>query len=727
MRGFVRCFPERMRMTTIRDGKHFRACNLCEAICGLEITLEDGKIKDLRGDPLDPLSRGHVCPKGSALIDLHADPDRLKAPLRRSGNAWETLEWDEALDLVAARLRAVAAEHGDDSVAVYLGNPTVHNSGTLLSQGGFLRALRTHNRFSATSVDQLPHHRAALEMFGHPLLLPIPDVDRTDYLLILGANPLASNGSIMTAPGIGSRLRAIAQRGGRVVTIDPRRTETAAASDEHHFIRPGTDALFLLALLNVVFATDAVKLGRTSAFIDGCEELRAVALAFTPERVADRTGLAAQTIRRIAHDFASAERAVAYGRMGLSTQAFGGLCQWLVIALNTVTGHLDVPGGMMWPRPAFDLLAGAERGAVHAGRRRSRVRGLPEFNGEFPVATLADEILEPGAGQIRALVTIAGNPVLSTPNGTRLDAALEKLDFMVSIDPYRNETTRRADVILPPATGLETEHYDAIFHHFAVRNTARYNEPIFPIGPEQRFDWQIFEGLRERLTGKAGTNPRERIDAGLRHGPHATSLTELREHPHGIDYGPLQSCLPERLLTADGRVKLAPATFVADVARLEATFAAAVPEMVLIGRRQLRSNNSWMHNAPRLMRGPDRCTLQLHPSDAQRVGIATGDRAEVRSRVGAVTVSAEVSDTLMPGVCSLPHGFGHGLAGVRLTNATQRPGVSANDLTDETLLDELTGNAVLNGVPVQISRVSAFARDAERETVAREVSVQAAR
>jgi len=689
-------------MTVIRDGTHFRACNLCEAICGLEITVAGGAITDLRGDALDPLSHGHICPKGNALIDLHADPDRLKTPVRRAGDRWEPIGWDEAFDLVAERLKAVVAAHGDDAVAIYLGNPNVHNSGTTLSAGGFLRALKTRNRFSATSVDQLPHHRAAVEMFGHPLMLPIPDVDRTGYFLVMGANPLASNGSIMTAPGMRSRIKAVQARAGRVIVVDPRRTETADVADEHHFIRPGTDALFLLALVDAVFESGAADLGRLAAFTDGVDELRDAARAFPARRVARRTGIAEDTIQRIAREFAAAERAVAYGRVGLSMQSFGGLCQWLINALNAITGNLDEPGGMMWPRPAFDLLQHAERGTTYAGRWHSRVRALAEFDGEFPVATMADEMLTPGPGQVRALVTVAGNPVLSTPNGTKVDAALSGLDFMVSVDPYVNETTRHADVILPPATGLETEHYDVIFHHFAVRNTARYSEPLFEIAPEQRFDWQIFEGLRLRMTGKSGKSPRERLDAGLREGVYHTSLDELRTNPHGVDYGPMQPCLPDRLFTEDGRVKLAPPAFVADLARLESDFAAPVAELVVIGRRQLRSNNSWMHNAPRLMRGPDRCTLMINPLDAHARGIVNGDSVEIRSAVGAVTVPAEVTDALMPGVVSLPHGFGHARAGVGQTLAAKKPGASLNDLTDPDRLDDLTGNAVLSGVPVAV-------------------------
>ena len=694
------------------DGIYYRACNLCEAICGLQLTVKDGAVTDVRGDVHDPLSKGHICPKGAVIADIHTDPDRLKRPLRRDGDTWTELDWDTALDEVAARLREVQAKHGPDSVAVYQGNPSVHNSGTLLSAGGFVRSLGSRSRYSATSMDQLPHHFAAAEMFGHPLLLPIPDIDRTDYFLMLGANPLASNGSIMTAPGMRGRLKAVRERGGKVVLLDPRRTESAESANEHHFIRPGSDALFLLALLNVIFAEGLDKPGRVAEFTDGLEQLRNAAEPYPPEKVEQATGVDAETIRRLAREFAAAPRAVAYGRIGLSLQAFGGLCQWLLNALNLVTGNLDREGGAMWPRPAFDLLARAKKGQMYHRRWRSRVRGLPEFDGELPVAALAEEFATPGEGQLRAFVTIAGNPVLSTPNGEKLDQALSGAEFMVSIDPYLNATTRRADYLLPPAVGLETRHYDVIFHHFAVRNTARISDPVFPITDDQRYDFQIFEGLRQRLSGETGSTPDERLELGLKHGPRQTSLAELRAAPHGIDYGPLESCLPERLLTADNRINAAPTPMLTDLPRLEASLSVHIPELVLIGRRQLRSNNSWMHNVPRLMRGPDRCTLMLSAVDAARLGIADGQGVEVRSRVGAVTVMAEVTDTLMPGVVSLPHGFGHGKAGVRLGVAQAHAGASLNDLTDPEFLDELTGNTAASGVPVTLRAVRAVGESA---------------
>ncbi|THF71698.1 molybdopterin oxidoreductase family protein [Deinococcus sp. Arct2-2] len=699
--------PTPVSPTTLpADGIYHRACNLCEAICGLTLTVQGGRVTDVRGDPLDPLSKGHICPKGVALPDLHADPDRLKRPLRRDGDTWTEMDWDEALDFVAERLKAIREQYGADAVAAFQGNPSVHNSGTLLSAGGFLKALDTRNRFTATSIDQLPHHFAATEMFGHPLLMPVPDVDRTDFFLMLGANPAASNGSIMTAPGIRERLKGIRERGGQVILIDPRRTETAAHATDYHPIRPGSDAFFMFALLHVILEEKLERLGHLAEWSDGLEMLRAAAQPFSPERVAGRTGIAAETTRTLARALAAAQRGAVYGRIGLSIQEFGGLCQWLVNVLNAVTGHLDSEGGMMFTRPAFDLLMRAKRGETHHGRYGSRVRGLPEFDHELPNVVMAEEMTTPGEGQVRALVTVAGNPVLSTPDGAALDAALSGLEFMVSIDPYLNETTRHAHVILPPAFGLEVAHYDVIFHHLAVQNTARYSEPVFPIGPDQRFDYQIFGGLTERLTGKAGSLPEARLDLGLRHGPYKTSLDALKAAPHGVDYGPLQPCFPERLLTATGRVNLAPAPMLADVPRLEAVLDAPVPELVLIGRRQLRSNNSWMHNTPRLMRGPNRCTLLLSRADAAARGLVDGQQVEVRSRVGSVTVPLELSDDLMPGVACLPHGFGHSRPGIRQGVAAAHAGASLNDLTDRSRIDSLTGNAAVNGTPIEVFAVA---------------------
>ncbi len=711
---------------------HLRACNLCEALCGVRIEVEGGRITSIRGDEEDPFSRGHLCPKAVALKDLHEDGERLRQPMRRTARGWEPVGWEEALEEAARRLHETQRAHGRDAVATYVGNPTVHNMGALLYLPGLLRTVRTRNKYSATSVDQLPHMLAAHLMFGHQLLVPVPDIDRTGYLLMLGANPLASNGSMMTAPDVRARLRAVQQRGGRVVVVDPRRTETAGIADEHHFIRPGTDALFLFAVLHELM--ERPRLGRLERFTEGVEAVRALALEFPPERAAGPTGIAAESIRRIAREFAEAPTAVCYGRVGASTQAFGGLCQWLINVINAVSGNLDREGGAMFTLPAFDLVHGLRALATSRGgfgRWRSRVRGLPEFSGELPVAALSEEILTEGEGQVRALLTLAGNPVLSTPNGGRLDQALASLDFMVSIDPYLNETTRHAHLILPPPSPLERGHYDLVFHVFAVRNTARYAPALFEPPEGVRDDWRILLELQHRLERQRHgqsvrgevkyralkrLGPEGILDIGLRTGPYglrargvrgSLSLSALRRAPHGVDLGPLKPVLPERLHTKDQRVHLAPEAFVEDVKRLREAFAeGAEPvgagELLLIGRRHLRDNNSWMHNVPMLMKGPPRCTLMMHPEDARELGLSEGDEAVVTSRVGQVSVPVQVTDEVMRGVVSLPHGYGHGRGGVRQSVATAHAGVSLNDLTDEQRVDALCGNAAFSGVPVRV-------------------------
>jgi anaerobic selenocysteine-containing dehydrogenase len=704
-------------------------------MCGLAITLDGDRILSIRGDADDVFSRGHICPKAVALQDLHEDPDRLRRPLRRRGSDWEEIGWDAALDLAAERLLEVQRVHGRHAVAVYQGNPTVHNYGAILYGQMLVRALRTRSRFSATSVDQLPHMLASLLMFGHQLLLPVPDVDRTSFLLALGANPLVSNGSMMTAAGIERRLRELRARGGRLVVVDPRRTETAAMADQHLAIRPGTDALLLLALLQVVFAESLARPDRLAPMLSGLDEVTAAVREFPPERVAAATGIAADEIRALARAFAQAPSAVAYGRVGVSTQEMGGLCQWLLYVLNAVTGNLDRAGGAMFTRPAVDLVALGDRLGQrgHFAKGHSRVRGLPEFGGEWPAAVLAEEMETPGPGQIRAFVSLAGNPVLSTPNGARLERALAGLDFMVSVDPYLNETSRHAHLVLPPVSPLERDHYDLVFHVLAVRNTARYSPALFAPSADARDDWQILHGLAQRIgAGRGGQGlgsslmtraagrlgPRGLLALLLRTGPHGRglrpwgrglTLKALEAEPHGVDLGPLTPVLPEALRTADRRIALAPPALMADLARARARLAAAEREsgLSLIGRRDLRSNNSWMHNSARLTKGREVCTLLMHPGDASARGLADGDRVDVRSRAGTVAARLSVTEAMRPGVVSLPHGWGHHRPGTRLAVAAQRPGVSLNDLTDEAEVDALCGTAVLSGVPVDVQRSSA--------------------
>ncbi len=691
---------------------HFRTCNLCEAMCGLELTVEDNRVTSIRGDKDDPFSRGHICPKALALKDIQEDPDRLRVPLRRTKSGWEPLAWDDALDLAAAKILQIQKSHGRDAMAAYLGNPNVHNYGSLLYGPPLLRALRTKNRYSATSVDQLPHHVVARLLFGHQLLLPIPDIDRTDYLLMFGANPVVSNGSLMSAPDVKRRLQAISARGGTVVVVDPRRTKTAELADQHLAIVPGTDVFALLAIAHTIFSEGLVNLGRLAHVIDGVAAIAKLARQFPPERVAETVGLKANTLREVARAFASAKSAVCYGRMGVSVQRHGTLCQWLTVVLTTLTGNLDRAGGAMFTTPAVDVLAQTSRGGV--GRYHSRVRGLPEFGGELPVATLAEEILTPGEGQVRGLLTVAGNPVLSTPNGQQLDRALQSLAWMVSIDMYRNETTRHADLILPPTPPLERDHYDLVFHVLAIRNTAKFSPATLPQTEGSLHEWEILSGLHRRLvahaparrrleagvTGRLG--PRRLLDLGLRVGPAGMGLQKLRRHPHGIDLGPLIPQLPARLFTRSGRIDLAPEKFLAAANNLECETA---PSLLLIGRRHLRSNNSWLHNSSRLVKGKPRCTVQLHPTDAAHAGVTDGALTRVRSRVGEVVLPCEVSTEIRPGVVSIPHGWGHTPAGIALRVAQMHAGVSVNDLTDDQQIDPVSGNAVLNGVEVTVSAV----------------------
>lgn len=719
---------------------HHRNCHLCEAMCGIVIETEGDEVVAVRGDEADPFSRGHVCPKAPALAEIHADPDRLKAPLQRVGDDFVEVGWDTALDAIAERLAAIQKAHGRSAVATYLGNPSVHHHGTTLLAPVFLHALGTRSRYSATSVDQLPHQLAAWAMLGHQLLLPVPDIDRARYFLMIGANPLASNGSLMTAPDMKGRIRALQARGGRLVVVDPRRTETAKIADEHVFIRPGTDALFLLALAQVIFQAHGPRLRALAPVVKNVEGLAAAVQAFTPERVTAATGVPAATIRRIAGELHASDPAVVYGRLGASTQAFGGLCQWLVIALNVITGNFDRAGGAMFPRPAVDVLgaarlAGIGRGSL--GRWKSRVRGFPEANGELPVATLAEDILASGEGRddrIRALVTVAGNPVLSTPNGRQLERALGELDFMVSVDCYLNETTRHADFILPPISPLCRSQYDVALSMLSVRNQAKWSPPVFAPPEGGRDDWQILLGLAERLERRRPFKALRRlslaawrrlgpdgvVDLLLQIGPYGRvrkgfvrgglSLSHLQKHPHGVDLGQLEPALPGRLPKDRRYIDLAPAIYVEDLERVRALLERPAPnedELLLIGRRHLRSNNSWMHNAPRLAAGKPRCTLLVHPDDAARLGLVGGGSARVTSRAGEVVAPVEVSDEMMPGVVSLPHGFGHGGDEVRLAVASRpgHAGVSANDLTDEREIDALCGTAVLNGVPVRVSAV----------------------
>jgi anaerobic selenocysteine-containing dehydrogenase len=736
---------------------HYHACPLCEATCGLEIRTRGREVVAIRGDAEDVFSRGFICPKGYAVKELDADPDRLRTPLIKRNGRFEAASWEDAFAEIERRLMPIIAAHGRDAVAVYLGNPGAHNMQLSLFDPVFLRALGSKNIYSASTVDQMPKQVAVGLMFGTVLSTPIPDLDRTDYLLVLGADPFVSNGSLMTAPDAPGRLRAILRRGGRIVVIDPRRSRTASEASEHHHVRPGSDAYFLFAIVQTLFAERLVRLGALAEHAAGVETIEALARELTPEAVAARCGIAADVIRRIARELATAERAAVYARIGTCTQEFGTITSWLVDVINVLTGHLDRPGGAMFTRPATG--APHTRGAsgrgkgVRFGRRHSRVRQAPEVYGELPAACLAEEIETPGDGQVRALITIAGNPVLSTPNGRRLDAALDTLELMLSLDIFVNETSRHADVILPGLSPLEQSHYDVLLRLLAIRNVATYSAPVFdaPLGqwPEWRTllrltgivtgqgaaadvdaldDFVILQRVEQEIAAPASPihgrdageilaalaprrGPERHLDLMLRTGPYGDgfgarpdglTLAQLEAQPHGIDFGALSSRIPEVLRTPSGKIELAPAPLVADVDRLRAGLTTGADGMVLIGRRDLRSNNSWMHNAPVLVKGKVRCTMLVHPNDATRLGLADGALARVTSRTGAVAVPVEITDAIMPGVVSIPHGWGHDLPGIQLGVASEHAGINCNRLVDELMLDPLSGNAVLNGVPVTV-------------------------
>ena len=693
---------------------HFRTCNLCEAMCGLEIKYNKTDIISIKGDPEDVLSKGHICPKAVALQDLYHDNDRLKTPIKRTDKGWQEISWNQAFDEVTEKLKSIQLKYSNDAVGVYRGNPNVHNLGLMLYSSPFIKSLKTQQKYSATSVDQLPHHIASLLMFGHQMMIPIPDIDNTDFMLIMGGNPAASNGSMMTAPNFSNRIKAIIKRSGKVINIDPRFTETSKICSQHHSIKPGKDVLLLLSLIHIIFDENLDKKAHLASHINGWDEIKQLSYDFPPEKTASLIGIEESDIKQLARDFANAKSAVCYGRMGLSTQEFGGLCQWLVNVLNTISGNLDKKGGAMFTLPAIDLVGMAK----HTGktgtfnRKQSRVHKLPEFTGEFPVATLADEILTEGDGQIKAMITIAGNPVLSTPNGKLLEKAFDQLEYMVAIDIYLNESSKYANIILPSTTGLETAHYDLAFHQLAVRNTAKYNSPLFDKKENQRHDWEILNTLTENLTGKKNpVTPEMMLDHMLQFSPYKDkniSVKTLKENPHGIDFGPLRSSLPERLFTQSQKVELAPQLFLHDLDRLKKQITTWQNEakseypFVLIGRRHLRNNNSWMHNSNLLMTGRERCTLLIHPKDAQELQLNEHQEVTISSNISSVQIPIEITSQMRQGVVSIPHGFGHDRDGICLKLAQEKPGVSINDLTDNHKIDILTGNADFSGTKVKI-------------------------
>lgn len=684
-------------MTTV----HTRTCHICEANCGLLIELDGDQVVSIKGDPDDVLSHGAICPKATAIADLQSDPDRLRRPMRRNGNGWEAVSWEEAFHDIATRYAAIKAAGHEG--ALYIGNPTAHYYAVGMAFPGLKKALATPNVFSASTVDQIPHQLVQMWVYGHNALWPIPDIDRTQLMVIIGANPFASNGSTWTVPGVRQRVKALQARGGRLVVVDPRRTETAEAADTHLFIRPGSDPAFLIALLLALDEAGLVRPGRLLPMLDGFDLALAALRRFSIPALSAFCGVPEVDIRALASDLGSGVPAAVYGRMGVSTAEFGTLNHWLIQLLNIATGNLDRVGGMMFSTPAIDLVAGS--GSGNRGRYRSRVAGHQELLGEFPVVALPEEITTPGEGQVKALVVVAGNPVLSCPDGRAMDEALATLDLMVSVDMYVTETSRHAHYILPPCGPLSKDHYPLALGPIAVRNFAKYSPALRPVPEGEKTDWEIVTDLSRALAmarGLAPANPvppQVMLDGMLKR--RGLSLEQLQANPHGLDLGPLEEGrLPARL--KDGQIHCAPAECLADLDRFAARLSEPVPGLLLIGRRHIRSNNSWLHNSPRLLKGPERCTLMIHPEDATARGITDGALVRVESAAGMVEVAAEVTDAVMQGTVSLPHGFGHGRDGVRLSVARSRPGVSLNDLTRRDRYDPLSGNAALNGTPVEV-------------------------
>ncbi|WP_341912543.1 molybdopterin-dependent oxidoreductase [Polaromonas sp. YR568] len=731
---------------------HHRICPLCEACCGLELKVRDGQVISIRGHESDVFSAGYICPKGVALKDLHEDPDRLRTPLIKRDGEFVPASWDEAFAEIERRLPPILAQHGRQAGAISVGNPSAHKIGLLLYFSRLAKALGSRNVFSASTLDQMPKQLSSGLMFGHWLSIAVPDLPRCDFLLVLGANPLASNGSLWTVPDFKGKAKAMQARGGKLVVIDPRRTETAAMADTHHFIRPGADVFLLLGLVHTLFDEKLVRLGRLAPLVNGVDAVEAAVKGFSAEVVAPRCGIEAQTIRSLARQLAGTPRAAVYGRIGTCTQEYGTLASWLVDVLNVLTGHLDEPGGAMFPKAAAFAhntagQSGTGRG-ISTGRHTSRVSGAPEVFGELPLTCLAEEIETPGTGQVRTLITVASNPVLSSPNGARLARALDSLEFMVSMDIYVNETSRHADVILPGLSPLEDMHYDVAFPQFSWRNHARYSAPVFAAPKDQPAEWETMLKLTAIVQGQGAQTPAREIDdryfaedakkvfgdqaqavieatqglfgpdrlleVALRSGPYGDqfgrepgglTLAKVRAAPDGIDLGELAPRMPEVLRTPSGQIELAPPALLQDLQRAARAIAEPVPAMVIVGRRDVRSNNSWMHNLPVLAKGPMRCTALVHPADAQRLGLANGTLARISNQGRSIEAQVQVSEEMMPGVVSLPHGWGHGLPGTRMALAAERPGANLNALLDEDWRDPLSGNAVLSGVPVVLEPV----------------------
>ncbi len=731
---------------------HYRTCPLCEAMCGLELHVDDGHVTLTRGDRADVWSKGFICPKGTTLGHLHEDPDRLREPMIREGDRWRAVSWDAAFERCEELLLGARERYGPGALTAYIGNPTAHNFSLGRYVGMFMGLAAFPMIYSAGTVDQWPKNVACALMYGNMWSIPAPDVPRTDYFVVMGANPHASQGSLLACPDLLGEIDGIRARGGKTVVIDPRRTGTADRADEWIPIVPGTDAAFLLGVVHVLFAEGLVDLADVADFVNGVGEVEAIARDFPPEAVSAACGIEADTIRRLAREIAAAPAAAVYGRIGLCNQEFGTLASWLIDVVNVLTGNFDRPGGLMFGNPIAWSLASLPNpewaDGYRFGRWHSRVRGAPEVLGQVPVSCLAEEIATPGDGQLKALVTIAGNPVISAPDAGRLDAALPMLECMISVDNWLNETTRHADVILPGLSALEQPHYDELIWSWAARSAGNYSPAVFP-RDDRPHEWEILIRLGALCAGMrndeidiaalddgyfaalatakgldpadalahyegtrfAGGGPERLLDLTIRTGPwgdwygrepDGLTLASFEAEPHGIDRGPMVPRARDVVRTPSGRIELAPSYILGDVPRLRDRLAREREALVLTSRRHVRSNNSWMHNVTVLVKGKDRCTLLIHPDDAEHAGVTDGALARVSSEAGSVEVPVEVSDEMMPGVVSLPHGWGHDKLDARLAVAREHAGVNNNLLAPGTFVDEISGNAAVNGIPVEV-------------------------
>jgi anaerobic selenocysteine-containing dehydrogenase len=726
------------------DGIHLRTCPLCEAMCGLEIHVESGAVAGIRGNRDDVWSRGHLCPKGVSLGSVHHDPDRIRQPMIKVDGQWQEVSWDAAFRRCTELLTPVIEKYGIGAVTAYTGNPLAHSFSLARYAGVLMGMSGMPVTYSPGTVDQWPKNLSSHLMYGLWWNFPVPDIERTDLLVIMGANPAASQGSLLAAPDVMGLIDGIRKRG-KVIVIDPVRTQTAARADEWLPIVPGTDAALLLAVAHTLFDENLVDAG---PHVDGVDTMRRVAADWPPERVSVVTGIDEDRIRRLARELAGTERSVVYGRIGLCNQEFGSLASWMVDVINILTGHFDTPGGAMFPQPAAwsittQPLPGLEGGLPEFGRWHTRVRGAKEVLGQAPVSCMTEEIATPGDGQLKALITVAGNPVLSTPGGDKLDEVLPMLEAMISIDLWLNETTRHADVILPGLSPLEQPHHDDLILLFAIHSISNYSAPVFDPG-DRPHEWEILIRLTGLCTGTPAEDvdvaaiddgffdylaftrgvdgaeirklydhggPERMLDLTLRTGPFGDqygtnpgglTLDLLKANPNGIDFGPMVPQLPDILDMPDKKIRLAPQYLLDDLPRLAARLERPAEPLVLVSRRHLRSNNTWMHNVPALMKGKDRCTLLIHPDDAARCGVSDDDVVTVKSEAGEIKVPVEITDAIKPGVVSMPHGWGHGKSGTRMSVANGSPGANTNALSLPTFLDEPSGNGALNGIPVTV-------------------------